>query len=305
LLTLLVSVLGGVLVALILRDVFHTLFHPAGQGGLSRLVLAGVWRCSRWVGGRQRLGELAGPLGMVAVIGTWGSGVVLGGALVYWPHIDRFSYATGLDPVARADFLDALYLSLTTTSTLGFGDVVPTEGWLRVATPVQALLGFSLLTAAVTWVLQVYPALNRRRWLATRLTTLNEAGFREALERADSAVPAMLLSDIAAQVAQMRVDLTQYAETYYFRSQDARSSLPATLPYALDLVGAGRRGARADVRLAATHLACALDDLTDHLRREFLRTDGDAEEVLAAYAREHGETRTLGRDDGPQPGRRA
>lgn len=299
--TLLASAVGALLVAVVLRDVFHRIFHPAGQGSLSRLVLSATWRVARWAGGPTRLGELAGPLGMVAVIATWAWGVVLGGALVYWPHIDRFSYAAGLNPVARTDFLDALYVSLTTTSTLGFGDVVPTEGWLRVATPVQALLGFSLLTAAVTWVLQVYPALNRRRTLATRLTTLNESGFLEALEDADSAMPAILLSDLAGQIAQMRVDLTQYAETYHFRSQDARSSLPATLPYALDLVAAGRRGARADVRLAATHLACALDDLTDHLGREFLRTDGDAGEVLAAYAREHGETRTLGRHDGPQP----
>lgn len=300
--TLLAPAVGALLLAVVLRDVFHTIFHPAGQGSLSRLLLSSTWRVARWIGGPVRLGELAGPLGLVAVMATWGWGAVLGGALIYWPHIDRFSYATGLDPVARADFLDALYLSLTTMSTLGFGDIVPTEGWLRVATPAQALLGFSLLTAAVTWVLQVYPALNRRRTLATRLTSLHGSGFRTALEHADSAMPAILLSDLAGQVAQMRVDLTQYAETYYFRSQDARSSLPATLPFALDLVAAGRCGARADVRLAATHLACAVEDLADHLRREFLRTDGDADEVLAAYARDHGETRILGRDNGPQPG---
>ena len=295
--TMLSSLAGALLLALVVRDVFHTLFHPAGQGRLSRLVLSGTWRVARLLGGRGRLGELAGPLGVVAVIAAWGAGVIIGGALVYWPHIDRFSYATGLDPAARDDFLDALYLSLTTTSTLGFGDVVPTDGWLRLATPVQALLGFSLLTAAVTWVLQVYPALNRRRTLATRLTTLSESGFREALEHADSAMPAVLLADLAGQVAQMRVDLTQYAETYYFRSQDARSSLPATLPFAMDLVAAGARGGRADVRLAATHLGCALEDLADHLRREFLRADDDLGEVLAAYAREHGETKVLGRDE--------
>ena len=297
--TLLSSLAGAVLLALVLRDVFHTLFHPGGQGGLSRVLLAGTWRVARLIGGRTRLGELAGPLGVVTVITAWGSAVIVGGALVYWPHVDRFSYAPGLDPPSRADFLDALYVSLTTTSTLGFGDVVPTEGWLRVATPLQALIGFSLLTAAVTWVLQVYPALNRRRTLATRLTTLQESGFREALAQADSAMPAMLLTDLAGQVAQMRVDLTQYAETYYFRSQDARSSLPATLPYALDLATTGRSGARADVRLAARHLGCALADLAVHLRHEFLRTEGDAGEVLAAYAREHGETRILGRGDGP------
>src|SRR3954447_7875977 len=41
--------------------------------------------------------------------------------------------------------------------------------------PVQALLGFVLLTGAVTWVLQVYPALTRRRALG--LTGENEPGM--------------------------------------------------------------------------------------------------------------------------------
>jgi hypothetical protein len=65
--------------------------------------------------------------------------------------------------------LDALYLSTVAMSTLGFGDIVPVDGWLRLVVPVQALVGFLLLTAAVSWVLQVYPAPARRRVLAVRL----------------------------------------------------------------------------------------------------------------------------------------
>ncbi|MFC7876169.1 ion channel [Isoptericola sp. NPDC057391] len=35
---------------------------------------------------------------------------------------------------------------------VGFGDIVPTTPWLRLATtPLQALIGFALLTAAVSW----------------------------------------------------------------------------------------------------------------------------------------------------------
>ena len=36
--------------------------------------------------------------------------------------------------------LDAVYVSLVTVARLGFGDVVPRDGWLRIAVPVQALL---------------------------------------------------------------------------------------------------------------------------------------------------------------------
>lgn len=290
--------LGGLLVAVVLRDLFHTIFHPGGQGVLSRLVLRTTWRCARAVGGRERLGELAGPLGVVAVIGTWAASVVLGGALVYWASLpEGFSYATGLDPGSRAGFLDALYVSLVAMTTLGLGDIVPTAGWLRVVTPLQAMLGFALLSAAVSWVLQIYPALNRRRTLAARLWSLHRSGLHEALDEVDSAMPAVLLADLAGQLAQMRVDLMQYAETYYFRAGEKSTSLPAALPYAAQLAAAGRRSSRRDVRLAAADLACSLQDLTDLLRRRYLTVTGaeTPDRVLDAYAADHGETELLGR----------
>ena len=298
----LVTVVGAALVVAVLRDVFHTLFHPGGQGGLARLILAGTWRVAGWLGGRKRLAELAGPLGLVGVIATWFTGVVLAGALVYWPRLpDAFSYAVGLDPAARNDFLDAVYLSLTTTTTLGYGDVVPTVGWLRLAVPLQAVIGFSLLTAAVSWVLQVYPALNRRRALATRLTALQQSGVHDALRVADSPATAVVLHDLAGRVGQVRVDLTQYAETYYFRAEDNSSSLPATLPYALNLASIGERSARADLRLAAADLRCALADLAGFLGQDFLRTGGSVEELLAAYAEDHGQAALLGEGAGEDP----
>jgi hypothetical protein len=90
---------------------------------------------------------------MVAVTGLWTVLIVLGWTLVYWPHISHgFSYAEGLQPTVRTDFLDALYLSLVMVATLGLGDIVPDDGWLRIVAPLQALVGFALLTALVSWV---------------------------------------------------------------------------------------------------------------------------------------------------------
>ena len=36
-------VAGVLVVALTLRDVFHTLFHPGGHGGLAALLCRGTW----------------------------------------------------------------------------------------------------------------------------------------------------------------------------------------------------------------------------------------------------------------------
>ncbi|WP_455403051.1 potassium channel family protein, partial [Streptomyces bambusae] len=157
-----------------MRDVFHTLWHPTRHGGLSRLIMTGCWRLSGRLAGGRRASGLAGPLAMVTVVATWALTVVVGWALVYWPHMpDGFTYTAGLRPAEHAEFLDALYVSLVHVSTLGLGDIAPGEGWLRVLAPVEALVGFVLLTATVSWTLGIYPALARRRALALRLSHLS------------------------------------------------------------------------------------------------------------------------------------
>ena len=64
----------------------------------------------------------------------------VGWALVYLPHLPQgFSYS-GVDPANHPNLAEAIYVSLTTLSTVGFGDVVATSPWIRVAAPLQALL---------------------------------------------------------------------------------------------------------------------------------------------------------------------
>jgi hypothetical protein len=82
-----VTAVGAAVVLIGLRDIFHTLWHPSGRGGLSRWVMATVWRAGRAARRRGRTDLLAGPLGMVAVVLGWVVLMVLGWALVYWPHL--------------------------------------------------------------------------------------------------------------------------------------------------------------------------------------------------------------------------
>ena len=280
---------GVVIVLAALRDIFHTLWHPSGRSGFSRQIMAAVWRAGRPRRGRRRVSVLAGPLSMVVVVLAWVGFIVLGWTLVYWPHLDDgFFISEGLQETSRGGFPDALYLSMVTVATLGFGDIVPTDEWLRIAVPVQALLGFALLTAAVTWVLQIYPALTRRRALAIRLSLLGRADAVRVLAGEDVPMAANLLEDIAGELVQARVDLTQYAETYYFRDGDASASLAATIGTAVDLAHAAERSPRADLRFAGTLLDLALGDFARLVDEQFLRVGGPPQAVLSAYAADHG-----------------
>lgn len=284
----LVAAVGAAVTLLTLRDIFRTLWYPSGRGRLSARVMRLVWRLGRRRRRAGASGVLTGPLALAGVILAWLLLLVLGGALLYAPHMSEgFALSSSLDPTERGGVMDAVYVSIVTVATLGFGDVLPTAAWLRIAVPLQALFGFALLTAAVTWVLQVYPALIRRRSLAVRLSLLRRSDSTGLLDDPDSTLAATLLDGLAAQMVQARVDITEYAETYYFREGSSDASLPAQLGVAVDLVAAGRGAPRQDVRFAAAVLDTALDDFARVLDDQFFGTGAPTLEVLQRYADDH------------------
>ncbi|MFE1437203.1 potassium channel family protein [Streptomyces sp. NPDC058739] len=283
----LLTPVGMFFVLAVLRDVFHTLWHPTRHGGLSRLVMTFLWRLSAHHVPRRRPAGLTGPLGMVCVVAVWALVMGVGWALVYWPHMpEHFSYARDLSPKEHAGPLDALYLSLVTLATLGLGDIAPTAGWLRLLAPVEALAGFALLSATVAWILGIYPALARRRALALRLSHLRRS--RVPASALDSDGGAALLDGLATAVSVASVDFMQYPESYYFFDVDDNTSLPLQLGHAIALSGQAEGAAHPDVRLAGAILSTALDDLAVTLDDRFLHTGAGTGRVIAAYAAQHG-----------------
>jgi hypothetical protein len=280
---------GAVMAVAALRDIFHTIWHPSGRSGPSRRLMEVMWRVTRR-GRRQRwLGHFSGPLAMGLVALAWLVLLQVGFALVYWPHLpEAFVYGSGLDPAERAGFTDAMYLSAVTLATLGFGDIVPTETWLRVVVPTEALVGFALISAAVSWVLQVYPALTRRRSLAVRLAQLRRAPTLDLVRASPSPVATTLLLEVADRLAGLRADLTQYSETYYFRDHDDEASLPTMFGVALDLAEEARSSPDPDVRYAGSLLDVAVEDYLSVVDGHFLEVGGSVREISAAYAGDHG-----------------
>jgi hypothetical protein len=283
----LISLVGAGVIMAALRDLFHTLWHPTRHGGLSRFVMMALWRLAQHARARRRVVGLVGPLAMVTVVGTWAAIIILGWAIVYWPHMpESFTFTPGSKAAQQPALLDSVYLSLVTVVTLGLGDIAPAEGWLRLVSPLEALIGFVLLTATVTWVLAIYPTLTRRRVLAIRLALLQRAD--PSVQQLDSIVGATLLESLATEVARVRIDFTQYAEAYYFHDGEDHSSLAATIGYADDLAERGKAAQRPDVRLTSDLLAGALQDLATILDQRFLHTGGTPTEVFTAYAVDHG-----------------
>ena len=283
----LLTVLGIAVVLIGLFDMYHSLLHPSGKGPLSARVLAAVWRLSRATG--HRLGSAVGPAGMIAVVVLWVLLQGVGWALVYLPHVPGgFVYSSGVDPAEYPDAAEALYVSLVTLATLGFGDVVATDPWIRLASPLEALTGFALLTAALTWFTQIYPPLSRRRSLALELRSLADVDYADGIGEEDPTTAARVLDGLAAEVAKARIDFTQHTETYYFQEEDPDLSLARQLSYALELQERAAASSARQVRTGALRLGGALEHLAQKLAEDFLGPRGTPAEVFAAYAADHG-----------------
>ncbi len=291
--TLLLSLLGAGLILVALRDIFDTLFHPSGKGMLSRALPRFLWRGVRRIGGRYPLAqELCGPGTLLAVIASWAALLALGWAFVFWPHLARgFLLAPGLSSSAEGGFVDALYLSLVTLTTLGYGDITPTSGWLKVLVPFEALVGFGLLTASLSWVFSLYPAFSRHRSLAHEVNLVREAESETdiGVRQMDALAAEQMLGSLTTQLIAVQTDLIHFPISYYFRSSNERFELSAAMPYLLRVTQEGDSADCAPgVRMRASMLRGAIEDFSDTVGTRFLDLpSASSDKVLRAYARDN------------------
>lgn len=281
---------GVLVVLLVLRDIVHELFHPSGTGSLSNSVRRALWRVFN-VAARRRRGVLAmaGPTMLLTAVLTWAALLALGWALVFLPYMpEQFRFASPLRPASQGGFADALYFSLITLTTLGFGDITPTQPLLRLLATVEAGIGFALLTAGISWILSIYPVLGRRRTLARRVFLVRSGEERALCKLAElePCVAAAVLGELAAALAHAHVDLIQSVISYYFVDSDRHVALAVVLPYVAQLADEASAPDRAPaVRHAAAMLHEAVSAYAERVRTQFLKIPArPLRDVLALYA---------------------
>jgi hypothetical protein len=285
-------VAGAALVLVALRDIFDTLFHPHGRGIVSERLIRGIWRATRGVAGtNHRVLSFAGPVSFFAVILAWSTLVILGFAVMLWPHFpDDYVVTEG---AGRDDgFGDALYLSMVNLTSLGYGDIVPAATGLRYLGPLETLIGLGLLTASISWILILYRVLSDSRTLSDEIALLSETE-RDAGVRLNQIAPeaaAAVLSDVTSRLIAVRDDLAHSPIAYYFHPRQRRHALPAVLPDLIAMVDdCSVPEASAELRFEAEMLRRAIDQLLETVNAEFLRAPrrGSAE-TLVAFQRDHG-----------------
>jgi hypothetical protein len=238
--TLLWTAAGVALLLLVAYDVYATVLHASAHYGpvgerLNRL----TWRAARFFssrGGRRRRHtwlNMIGPLLLPLLVTTYIILLVVGFALIYYPHIaEGFTHD---HPHTGGLFDEALYFSGVTLTTVGYGDVAPAHSWMRALAVVEAASGFALISLSITYLLSVYSALERKRAFA--LSLYHQAGegadasgliahhfvdgrfygLREALRQATRDIQAMLEAHI------------EHPVIHYFHPLETYKSLPRIL----------------------------------------------------------------------------
>jgi ion channel len=248
-------ILAGVFLIIVgLLDVFFTVLHYDGFGFLSsrlyRRIFGLVRFLTRPLPRRYRaLGlSMAAPLMVPVTIAVWILLVTLGYALVYYAGMDGETFFSlpgrNLDP----SLLEALYLSGVAVSTLGFGDITPTSSLYQAIVVSEALVGFGILTLAISYIIGVYGVLQRLGVLA--------AGLHHQAQDTDNpwtilaphfqgSKPVALeshLMELHRGLVEVYEGMRRYPIVYYYHSRRAYRSLPYTFRTMGGMAGALRWG---------------------------------------------------------------
>jgi hypothetical protein len=251
------GIAGVILVLTVLWDAFEAIILPRRvmrRWRLVRLVYQTTWRAWRAIARRIRKGKrresylsFYGPLSLLILLGVWASAMVFGFAVIQWALGSKLGGAN-----MGHGFLWDLYFSGSTFFTLGLGDLTPQDAPSRVATVLEAGLGFAFLAMVIGYLPVIYQAFSRREGEITLMDA--RAGSPPAavellLRQAKSGDFPQTLTRFFAQWERWSSELLESHLSYpllaYYRSQHDNQSWLAALTTVLDacaVVVAGLEG---------------------------------------------------------------
>jgi hypothetical protein len=238
---------GVLLILVILLDIFLTvLYARIGTGiigpSLGRLVWLSFIKASNSAS-RSRRGTVlsfCGPVMLVLVVGFWAVGLTLGAALIMHPELGTSIRATNGE--TPTDFVTAMYAGGSSMAIVGASDFTPHASPTRLLFLLNSLIGVSVMSLTLNYVMQVYTALQRRNVMAMNIHFLS-ACTGDAAELLARLGPQGQFSGGYTNLSELGVEMTQakeahhfYPVLFYFRFSDSYHAVSRCALVALDTV---------------------------------------------------------------------
>ncbi len=220
---------GVFLIAIVLVDAFETVVLPRTVRRAIRLTTGYFWlmsvmygmigrlkKCSR----RQTVLNGFAPMMLIGLIGLWAVAMIFGFALILWGAGQPLVSSQSISGIG-----EDLYFSGVTFFTLGFGDVIPSNGLGRFLAVSEAGVGFGFLALVIAYIPVIYAAFSRREIQMLLLDSKagSEPTATELIRRhaAGDAMTALvdLLKDWERFSAELLEAYLSYPVLAYYRSQ--------------------------------------------------------------------------------------
>ena len=236
--------LSALLVLVVLLDIFLTVLHARIGTGLGSEKLARLtWRLFCGLGKllgprRGKILSFCGLLIVVLLVLAWASALTLGAALVMCPMLGTSIRASSGD--TPTDFTAALYAG-SSMAIEGASDFTPHTSVARLLFLFNSLVGASILSLTLSYLVQVYSALQRRNALGLKVGLLT-AGTGDAAELVAGLEPRGIQRRVLEPGgARSRRDGREGStpllpRTFYFRFPEVRYSVSRISLVALDAV---------------------------------------------------------------------
>ncbi|HZP17501.1 MAG TPA: potassium channel family protein [Terriglobales bacterium] len=184
---------------------------------------------------RETVLSYFGPLSMIALLGLWALGLILGFALLQ--HGSGAHLTLGAQPL---NFQLLLYHSGETFFTLGYGDITPVSGLARALSVVEAGMGFAFLGMVIGYLPTIYSAFSRREieisLLDARAGSPPSAAelLTRAVDSLDQGALDRLFHDWERWAAEVLESHLSYPVLSFYRSQHSNQSWLGALTVILD-----------------------------------------------------------------------
>jgi hypothetical protein len=210
---------GVLLMALVLLDVFLTvLYARANTGIISPRLSIAVWWIFKTVSKpfgqfRAKFLSFTGPMILVSYVLVWALLLATGAALIIHPKLGTSVRANS--GATKQDFMTAMFAGGSSLSIVGASNFSPQTDSFRIIYLFNSLIGVSVTSLTLTYLMQVYSALHRRNTVGLNLH-LASAETADAAELIAGLGPEGQFNTSYSSLAELASDVSWSKESHHF-----------------------------------------------------------------------------------------